>query len=448
MTKLTLRLTIFLTSLVLSLAAYAGPMADLETLEDLNRYIEKSGFNGVVLVAKDQSILFKKAYGWRNLEEKSPLSAQDRFQIGSITKQFVAASVLKLQEEGKLSLDDSLTTYLPEYKNKIPDEITIRDILNHTSGITNFTDHPEFWQNLDPSKILSLDEIIDFTLQFPLDFAPKTQWRYSNSGYIFAGKIIEAITGESWDRYIDSHFLAPLGMKDTGYVEQFETVSQVYPHIKNEGVLVPFRGFNLSWALSAGGLYSTVDDLLKWISLYSDSTLLSPESKRLMQTPFKNNYGLGLMITPFGNDININHSGKTPGFSSNISWLKQSHLSVIRLDNIDGQVAGISELLMNYFTFGKARVVKLERISVTPEKLQEYVGTYSLGGFEMKLFLEKGTLFLQTNDGQPPYELAANDVDSFSLLGLAGEEFIRDAGGKITGLIHYQNGRSSQFIKK
>ncbi len=435
--------------LIQSFSAFAGPMLELTNAETLSAYIEKTGFNGVVLVGLENKTLFKKAYGYRNFITKEPLTTDDRFQIGSNTKQFVSAALLKLQEEGRLSIDKSVIEYLPQYKSKIPTEITIRDILNHTSGITNFTDHKEFWENLDPDKILTLDDLIEFTLQYPLDFEPRTKWNYSNSGYVIAGKIIEEVTGESWHEFIKKTFLLPLQMNNTGYAEKFESVSNVYPHIKDEkGEIVPYAGLNLSWALSAGAMYSTVDDLFKWTAIYSESHLLSEASKADMQRPFKENYGLGLMIQPYGQDLHINHGGRTIGFVSKISYLKNSKISVIKLDNTDGTTGGIPELLMNFYTRGKALVVKLDRIEMPADKLQDYAGRYTAGNFEVNIFVKNEKLFLQPNDGQPAYELTANDEDSFNLGGFAGEEFIRDSNGKISGLNHYQNGYKSQFLRQ
>lgn len=424
-------------------------MLELTTAESISAYIGKTGFNGVVLVGKENQILLKKAYGYRNLETNEPLKTNDRFQIGSNTKQFVSAALLKLQEEGKLSIESPVVEYLPQYKNRISAEITIRDILNHTSGITNFTDHKEFWEIFDPDKILTLDDLIEFTLQYPLDFEPRTNWKYSNSGYVIAGKIIEEVTGESWDQFIKKTFLNPLNMKDTGYEARFETVSNVSPHYKDSnGKLALYEGLNLSWALSAGAMYSTVDDLFKWSRLYSDSQLLSDKSKADMQTAYKANYGLGLMIMPYDEDIQIGHDGKTPGFVSHISYLKKAGISVIKLDNINGSVPGIPELLLDFYARGKVLVVKLDRIQISKEDLQQYAGTYAVGKFEFRIFVKDEKLFLQPNDGQPAYELFANDTDSFNLGGFAGEEFIRDENGKITGLNHYQNGYKSQFIRK
>lgn len=429
-----------------SVVTFAGPMIEISSEEELNHYIKNGSFNGVVLVAKNEKILLKEAFGYKNLDSKIPLTTADKFQIGSLTKQFVAASFLKLQEEGRVSLDDSITKYLPgysQYKN-----IKIRDILNHTSGISNYTDHEEFWGMLDYNKSLTLDDLIAFSAKFPLEFETKTKWNYSNSGYILAGKILEMITGDSWDKYINTHFLNPLGMKNSGYQEYFEKISDVSGHIISEDKSVAFTKYNMSWALSAGGMYSNVDDLLKWTSLYENSNLLSETSKKEMQTPFLGDYGLGVWIRPYGDQLMINHYGRTLGFVSNIFYLKNSKLKVITLDNNDGALGDISSLLLSFFNNGKALAIKMDAYPLPVEALEEFVGVYAFGKSELKIYREKNKLFLQTNDGQPPYQMKPNDKDSFNLDGISGEEFLRNGEGKIIGLNHYQNGHVINFIKK
>ena len=325
--------------------------------------------------------------------------------------------------------------------------IKIKDILNHTSGITNYTNHEEFWKDLDYNKILTLDDIIEFTLKYPLDFTPRSKWNYSNSGYIMAGKIIEALTGKSWDQYIKDNFLIPLQMDNTGYSEYFDQVSDVSGHINQNDELAQFSELNLSWALSAGALYSTVDDLNKWMDIYELSPVLSNESIRQMQTPFLANYGLGLEILPFYSDIKISHGGRTIGFVSQLSYLKNSKLKVITLDNVDGAFSQINELLLTFYSQGKATAIKFTPYNLDPQMLNDYVGKYKSSSMEFDVFVENGNLFLKPNDGQPAYLLKANDKDSFNLEGFAGEEFIRNEKNIVVGIKHYQGGGITLFDK-
>ncbi len=435
----------FIYFFLFSFSAFSSPVFEINSKEVLTDYLARSPFNGVVLVSKDNKILFKKAFGYKNLNTKTPLTVDDKFQIGSNTKQFVAASLLKLQEEGKLKLDDEISTFIPALN--ILGSIKVRDILNHSSGITNYTDREEFWQNVEYSKTLTLDDLITFALKYPLDFEPKTKWNYSNSGYVIAGKIIEVIAGKTWDQYIKENFLIPLEMKDTGYNEYFDQVTDVSGHIKDKGELTPFNEFNLSWALSAGALYSTVDDLNKWMDIYESSPILSQKSIAEMQTPFLANYGLGLWIKPYGSDTEIGHNGRTVGFVSQLSYLKNSKLKVITLDNVDGAFSQVGQLLLTYYSKGKTMALKLAPYNIDAKILNDYIGKYKTPSMQVDIFVESGNLFLKPNDGQPAYLLKANDKDSFNVEGFAGEEFIRNEKNIVIGIKHYQGGGITLFDK-
>lgn len=435
---------LFFLALGLSYQAFAGPMNDIRSEKELNAYLVESAFNGVVLVQKDNNVLLRKAFGYKNLETKEALSVSDKFQIGSNTKQFVAASLLKLQEKGLISLEDKLTKYFPEfpqYKN-----IRIKDILNHTAGIPNYTDIKEFWENLDSEKVISSEEIMAFVKDLPLEFEVGSNWNYSNSGYILAGDIIKRVTGQTWDEYVQENFLTPLKMTNSGYKLHFEEVSDVMNYVLDNGKLTPIQPpFNLSWASSAGALYSTVDDMVKWTAIYDDSVLLSESSKKDMQTPTFG-YGLGVMIGRALNDIKIFHSGRTPGFTSQLSYLKKAKLKAVVLNNVDGRVGVVADALVDFYGYGKASVLKTKTYSLSLDEMNDFVGEFAGGGFIVKVFVSEGKIFLHPN-GQRPYEMKANDKDSFNLEDFAGEEFIRDNEGKVIGIKHYQSNAETYFKK-
>jgi CubicO group peptidase (beta-lactamase class C family) len=436
-----MKLTLILFILI-SLQALAGPLKTINSLQDFESYLNECHFNGVLLVNQDQKLLFKKAFGFKNLSTKSPLNTNDKFQIGSVTKQFVAAALLKLQQENKLSLDDDIVKYLPNYPTLAG--LKIRHILNHTAGIANYTDQASFWQLTTDDKSLSLDDIIKYTALLPFDFKQGTDWKYSNSDYIIAGKIVEVVSGLQWNEYIKTYFLKPLKMNDTGYSEHFDKVSDVIGHIDEQQVDL----FNLSWALSAGALYSNADDLLKWTAIYDESNILSQDSKLQMQTPFLRNYALGVLVDTYNDETRITHGGRTPGFKTTLTYLKKSKVTLIKLDNTDGGLVDMAGVALDFFTRGTAQVLKVDNYILNPKKLNEYIGTYRTQNLSFEVFVKEGSLYLQPNDGQPAYLLTANDIDSFRLLSFAGEEFIRDPKTKaITDLKHYQDGHVSVFSK-
>lgn len=318
--------------------------ANFRGFDDIDKHISRSGFNGVVLVMKDSKVLLKKSYGYRDSESQTPLKTSDRFQIGSNTKQFTAAALLKLQEEGKVDLNDYVTQYLPQYP--IWTNVQIKDLLNHSAGIINHSDDKAFMAKRKYSNVFSLDYIIDYLSKFPLDFSPKTRHKYSNGGYIIAGKIIELASGEPWYKYIEQKFLLPMNLADTGHSIFFEKVSPVRGHV---GDLV-VRNLNLSWALSAGSLYSTVDDMARWLDIHSEASLLNKRSRKLMHTPFLNNYALGVYTQRYGNNTVIYHSGVTRGFYSRTYYLKKSKLKIITFENKNSVAKEIPDILLRYFT--------------------------------------------------------------------------------------------------
>lgn len=333
----------FLLMLLISLVQPSFAEEKFKNINELDTHIKKSGFNGVILVMKGNKTLMRGAFGYRDIETKTPIQISDKFQIGSNTKQIVAAAILKLQEEGKLSLEDEVSNYLPHYPRF--NDIKIKDLLNHTSGIANYTDHSDFMATRSYAKSFSLDHIIDHLSKFKLDFKPRTNWKYSNGGYIIAGKIIEQASGESWHSYVKKQILIPLGMNDSGHNVYFEQVSKIRGHL-NKSVV---RNLNLSWALSAGSLHSTVDDMAKWLSVYSDSDVLESNSKKLMQTPNKNAYALGVYSYPFGRDYLITHAGVTRGFFSKTYYLKKSKIKIVTLENMNGAFKTIPDLVLKHF---------------------------------------------------------------------------------------------------
>lgn len=436
--KLSLALVLFFSSLCL-----AGPIQTISSAPELETYLNEANFNGVLFVSKENEVLFKKAFGVKDFVGNIPLTTEDKFQIGSVTKQFVAASILKLQEENKLSLDDDVTKFLPEYQ--VYNGIKIRDILNHTAGIANYTEKPDFWQSLDPNRSPTLTDLINAFTVYPSDFAPRSQYRYSNSGYIVAGRIVEVVSGETWDNFIKTRFLAPLQMTQTGYVENFREVSDVVGH-RAPG-FTPVN-LNLAWAAAAGGIYSTVDDLAKWTSIYDTSNLLSEDSKTQMQTPFLENYGLGIVVSTSNGETKITHGGRTPGFTTKLTYLKNAKLKVVKFDNTDGGILEPESLAVRLFTIGKADAVKLKPYAVDGIDLSQYTGFFKGDDLSVNVFLKEGELYLQPDDGQPAYKLVPNDKDSFRLMAFAGEEFLRNENGQVVAIRHYQGGRTSEFKKQ
>ncbi len=294
-----------------------------EKIDDLlKRYNEYGLFNGSALVAEDGKVIFTGGYGFANMEWKVPNTSDTKFRIGSISKQFTATIIMQLVEEGKIKLDGKLTDYLPNYRKDTGDNITIHQLLNHTSGIFPYTSMPNVWSD-SLRNHYDQDYMIKHFHSGDLQFEPGTQFAYNNTGYYLLGVIAEKVTGKKFGQLLKERIFIPLNMTNTA-AEDDEVVidkkASGYLKFVNSYRLDPY--FYMPNALGAGHMYSTVEDMVKWDqALYTDK-ILSKESKVEMFTPYLNNYGYGwgiLTDTIDGTNeitkINV-HGGGINGFNT------------------------------------------------------------------------------------------------------------------------------------
>ncbi|GMT97528.1 hypothetical protein KH5H1_16470 [Corallococcus caeni] len=308
----------------------------------LTQYHQLRQFNGAALVANEKGVILKKAYGSANFEWNVPNTPDTKFRLASVTKQFTAMVVLQLVAEGKLKLDDTLASALPDYRKDTGSRITLAQLLNHTSGIPNYTNRPDFFSKVSRNPYT----VADFVKQFAsgdLEFEPGSQYAYSNSGYFLLGAIIERATGKTYAQAVQERIFTPLGMKDSGY-DVHATVlpkrASGYEQTPEGYVNAPYLDMSLPYA--AGSLYSTVEDLYRWDRALYGNTLLPEALKQKMFTPGLKNYGFGFSMDPLKLDdgktelATIQHSGGINGFSTRIFRVPQGKEVVILLDNTSG----------------------------------------------------------------------------------------------------------------
>ena len=297
--------------------------------------MQQQGMPGMtVALAKNGVMLYVQAYGVSSLSTQQMIKPSDVFEIGSITKQFTAALIMKLQEQGHLHVDDSIALYLPEYN--FPPAITLRMMLNHTSGLANFTDFPQLgdWVRNGVSEATVLNAVS----QAPLQFTPGTQYSYSNSNFFALGTIIEKLTGQSYADNLSQHILQPLGLKNTYYA--LPPASQSPNGYQNGGSgLIPAIIWNRSAAFAAGALSSNVYDLVAWDNALIHGQVVSPASFKAMtspngfQIPGGGSYGFGLALYTFGNRPIIWHQGQIGGFTAETAVFLDSGFSIVVLTN-------------------------------------------------------------------------------------------------------------------
>jgi CubicO group peptidase (beta-lactamase class C family) len=401
-------------------------------------------FMGNVLVAKGDHVLFEKSYGSANMEWNVPNTAESKFRIGSVTKQFTAASILLLEERGKLKTEDLVSTYVPNAPAAWS-KITIYHLLTHTSGIPSFTGFPEYeqfqTQPTTPEKLLA------FFRDKPLEFEPGSKWNYSNSGYEVLGYVIEKVTGQTYQHFLDENIFKPLNMTDSGY----DSNSLVIPHHAYgytpgpHGIRV--AGYvDMTVPYSAGALYSTTHDLLKWERALFGGRLLKPASLQKMITPFKNDYGCGLTITTINGRKRIEHGGGIQGFNAEVAYWPDDQMTVVVLANLNGSAASDIAADLAATLHGEKVTLPSERkeITLTPEQLKPFIGRYLLTStINVDITLDGKQLETQLT-GQPKFPLFAESPTSFFLKVVDAEvRFDKDASGKVTQLTIHQGGRDT-----
>ena len=438
---------IFFASFVVgsSTVAAADPSSpqDLSTRveEYMTARVERDKFSGTVLIARAGQKLFCKGYGMANLELDVPCTPQTKFRLGSITKQFTAMAILILQERGKLSVSDHVKKYMPDAP-KAWDEITIHHLLTHTAGIPNHTSFPDFLKTLrDP---VTLAQLIAKFKDKPLEFKPGEKFKYSNSGYILLGQIIETASGKSYASFLKEAIFDPLQMHDSGY----DNAAQLLKHRASGytrllGVATANALYiDMSIPHAAGALYSTVEDLLKWDRALDSEKLVSRKSLDAMLTPFKDGYGYGWAIDQKFGQTRYEHGGGIPGFVTIIERFPAEKVLVVGLSNLESTRIGKIGDDLAAIALGQPYVVPREPkvVKLDPKAYDAYVGRYEAeladgkGKREITVSTSSGRLMIQPKD-QPRLEAVPESETRFYLKPADGlAEFVRGQDGSVNAL--------------
>lgn len=307
----------------------------------LDQYMSKN-FSGSVLLVKDNKVIFSKGYNMADYNYNLPNGPDTVHQIGSLTKAFTAAAVLQLGEAGKLSVDDPVDTYIKDYPNP---EVTLYHLLTHTSGIPNYTNFPDFLNSINVKT--SVNELIAKFKDKPLEFDPGSRFAYSNSGYVLLGAVIEQVSGQTYSDYLNEHIFTPLGMKRSGYLTKGNIQADIsvgYSFLTPDNAQTALP-IDMTVPYSAGGIYSTVQDLYKWLLGLENGTIISKASWEAMRTPELSDYALGWAV-PGSKETIYTHNGAINGFSSEI-WRDMSQgTAVILLSNAEGDLGHMRDVLL------------------------------------------------------------------------------------------------------
>lgn len=329
--KITLGLILLLAPLVAVTAGSTNFTLTADTY--LNKLTQEQAFSGAVLVATNGTVVFAQGYGLANREHGIANTTNTVFRLASVSKQFTAMCILILQEEHKLNVTNLISQYV-EGSPEAWSAITIHHLLTHTAGIPNFTGFPDNlrFERLPTTVAATVSRFKDK----PLDFEPGTKMRYSNSGYVLLGYIIEKVTGKSYGEFVAERIFQPLGMKQSGYDHPSDILPGRASGYSRRGTnIINCIPFAMDTPHAAGALHSTVGDLLIWDqALYSDR-LVSASTLKAMFTPFKEDYCYGWFHGHFGGRIGYGHGGGISGFATQVIRLTNERVYVAVLSNFD-----------------------------------------------------------------------------------------------------------------
>ena len=432
--------------------ANSKPSFDPTVIEKLDAYLQAqqkvNRFSGTVLLALNGEARFTKGYGWANAEWEIPNAANTKFRVGSITKQFTSMAVMQLQEQGKLKVQDPICHYL----SPCPDTwktVTVHHLLTHTSGVPSYTGLADF------RKISILpktpDEMVALFRDLPLEFEPGSAYKYNNSGYFLLGMIIEKVTGRKYDDVLRDHIFTPVGMADTGYDRSDVILPRRAAGYARSGEAITNAAYlDMGQPYSAGSLYSTVEDLLKWDQALYGDRLLPAAAKAAMFTPFKNDYAYGWGVpTPspatFGRR-QTSHGGGINGFSAMLIRLPDDRLTVIVLSNNEFSNAGRIARDLLAISLGEPYQTPVQRVAVAvdPAIFDAYAGRYQLGPDFILTVTREGDRLMTQATGQQKLEVFPESETKFFAKAVDIQITFVNEGGKVTHLILIQNGREQR----
>ena len=447
----------FFRAAIVLLASAAFCHAELSFEEGAKRHLTeatKGETSGVaVLVARDGKIVFQGGFGFADIGKKVPVTVETKFRIGSISKQFTAAAILKLAEEKKLSVTDSLAKFFPDFPRA--EKITLHHLLTHTSGIHSYTDKPGFLagvtEPIEPAKLIASFQ------NDPPDFEPGAGFHYNNSAYFLLGEIVARVSGKLFADYLRDTFFTPLGMKDTGvFVNSAPPPGSAKGYSFAEGKYNAALDWDMSWAGGAGALYSTVGDLFRWNEALFNGRVINAESFKTATTPVVlpagvdgMKYGYGFVIFEMKRLRAIGHGGGLNGWSSDLLRLPDQNCTVVALANAMPPPPALVPASLSHAAAEKLLADEIAKLppmtedkSADPKTFGAYAGRYDYKTAVLTVTVEDGHLFAQLT-GQEKIEIFPKAADEFFWkVTDAQVVFVRNEKGEVISARHTQGGNT------
>jgi CubicO group peptidase (beta-lactamase class C family) len=403
-------------------------------------YVDNGTFAGSVLVARGSDVIVSKGYGLADVEWNIPNSPSARFRVASITKQFTAAAILLLEERGRLQIDDLVKTHLPEAPASW-DRITLFHLLTHTAGFPGLLPTLTGRQAPVESADGTVAGYVTALMQRPLESQPGERFNYTNAGYFVLGHLIQKLTGQSYETFINENIFTPLAMKDSGLDGPI-----VIPRRAGSYTLTPKGLVNASSVAArvvpntAAGLYSTTEDLMRWQNGLYSGKVISKASLQKMTTPFKGDYGLGVYIRTVDGRRAATHGGGVPPFA-NLTYFFDRGVSVVVLGNLS--VAPSAQIAADLGALAHGDTVELmsekKAITLASSVLARNAGVYQTAvGQTMTIRVEGGQLAAQTGAGTALPLLPESETRFFNRDLHVVVEFVRDGAGNVAELVVHQ----------
>lgn len=447
LTGLALVLALAATSALPAAAADPGLAAELDAL--FAESYPADGPGAAVLVKKGDETVLRKGYGMADLELGVPIAPEMVFRLGSITKQFTGAAILLLVQEGKLALDDTVAELLPGYAGPAG-PVTVHQLLTHTGGVPSYTDVPEYVAGM--REDVTTEQMIDRFREKPLDFEPGTGWHYSNSGYFLLGRIVEEVSGESYEDFVETRIFGKLGMDRTRYGHVSEIVpGRVEGYQGAPGSFQNAAFLSMTQPYAAGSLLSTVDDLARWDQALRTDELLPDELRELLWTPADladgraTGYGYGFVVHDYQGHRLVEHGGGINGFVTSLLRIPDRGIFVAVLSNNPAADPGPGALALEAATrvLGTPLAAR-PSVALDPDALDEYVGVYAIepprggpgqGSEQVRVVTREGDRLFTQRTGGAKSAVAFSEKDRiFYPDSLTTARFVRDDEGRVTGM--------------
>jgi len=416
---------------------------DKKKLDTYFQVLEKNNkFMGSVALSKNGELIYTKSIGYADLEHKIKATEKTKYRIGSITKSFTSVLIFKAIEKKKLDLNETIDTWFPTITNS--NKITIKHLLNHRSGIHNFTNNANYLQWNTQSKTEM--EMIEIIQKGGSDFKPNSRAMYSNSNFVLLTFILEKTFNMSYSDLVQNQIIKPLHLANTfvfGKINPKNNEAKSYHYF---GSWKKEAETDFSVPLGAGAITSTPTDLIKFANALFEGQLLTPESLKIMKT-IKEGYGSGLFQVPFYSRIGYGHTGGIDGFRSVYSYFEDDKISYAltsngtNMNNNDISIAVLSAV------FNKSYQIPVyTNYTLTSEDLDKYLGVYASKQIPLKITVtkNKNTLIIQAT-GQQAFPVEATEKDKFSL-DQVGAKFEFNPTEKT--MILFQGGGKFKFKKK